>query len=77
MIEKWKNLLSAFRKMDRCKTGLITIYQINDIFKQNNIFLSNDDLYHILTSFDQNMDQKIDYYEFIREILDINLKTVN
>ncbi|VEL17162.1 unnamed protein product [Protopolystoma xenopodis] len=63
--------MEAFRRMDTTRTGQITIQQLNALLKRNDLILSPDDLYHLLTGYDTNMDGLISYFEFVTQTLNI------
>lgn len=47
----------------------ITLEQVDDLLRHRNIFFSHDDLYHLLSSFDKDMDGKLSFKEFKNLIL--------
>ncbi|KAA3674265.1 uncharacterized protein DEA37_0000962 [Paragonimus westermani] len=64
-----RTLQEAFRKLDTNRHGSLTIGQIGELLQTRGIFLSEDDLYHLLTSFDSCMTGSIGFAEFKRTTL--------
>ncbi|KAF8563035.1 hypothetical protein P879_04402 [Paragonimus westermani] len=59
-----RTLQEAFRKLDTNRHGNLTIEQIGKLLRTRGVFLSEDDLYHLLTSFDSCMSGSISFAEF-------------
>ncbi|CAH8462128.1 unnamed protein product [Dicrocoelium dendriticum] len=66
---KWRTLKEAFKKLDSRHQGILTLEQIDDILKKQDIQLSEGDLYHLYSSFDSKMHGYIDFNEFKRTLL--------
>ena len=71
LIEQWKSLIRAFKKLDIYKTGKLDTEQLNKVLIAAEIYLSKDDLYHVFSGFDKDLDGKIDYVEFVEQLLDV------
>ncbi|KAF6771709.1 hypothetical protein AHF37_09946 [Paragonimus kellicotti] len=63
-LSQCRTLHEAFRKLDTNHHGSLTIGQIGDLLRTRGVFLSEDDLYHLLTSFDSCMSGSINFAEF-------------
>ncbi|XP_062594351.1 EF-hand calcium-binding domain-containing protein 6-like isoform X4 [Saccostrea cucullata] len=63
----WKNLRRAFRKLDTKNDGYLSVPEFRSVLKLANVILDEDEVYHVLTQFDQNMSGKIPYEKFIDE----------
>ena len=69
LIQDWKSLRRAFRKMDVNNTGYLTVTDFKHVLKECQIHVSDDDLYHILCEFDEELNGKISYEEFLSQLL--------
>ncbi|KAF5400652.1 hypothetical protein PHET_05871, partial [Paragonimus heterotremus] len=63
-LSQCRTLHEAFRKLDTNHHGSLTIEQIGDLLRTRGIYLSEDDLYHLLTTFDSCMSGRINFGEF-------------
>lgn len=69
LIKHHKNLRRAFQKKDKARTGYISVADFKSIFRECNLPVSDEDYYHILTEFDEQMNGKIRYEEFFNTLL--------
>lgn len=69
LIKHWKNLRRAFQHNDRSHTGYLSVTDFKRVLKECNIPVSQEDLYHIVSEFDEDMDGKISYVEFLDGLL--------
>ncbi|OWF42398.1 EF-hand calcium-binding domain-containing protein 6-like isoform X2 [Mizuhopecten yessoensis] len=63
----WKNLRRAFRKLDTKNIGYLSLPEFRSVLKLANVILDEDEVYHVMTQFDNNMSGKIPYEKFIEE----------
>lgn len=63
----WKNLRRAFRKLDKTNNGYLSVPEFRSVLKLANVILDEDEVYHVLNRFDNNMSGKIQYEKFIEE----------
>ncbi|MBN3281965.1 EFCB6 protein, partial [Polyodon spathula] len=64
---EWKNLCRAFKKLDSDGSGFLSITKFKSVLKLCNLVLDEDEVYHILSKFDHNMDGHIEYNKFLEE----------
>ncbi len=64
----WKNVRRAFKKLDPQNGGYVTIPEFRSVLRLSNVLLSEDELYHVLSEFDEDLLGKIDYNKFLGEI---------
>ncbi|XP_070191143.1 EF-hand calcium-binding domain-containing protein 6-like isoform X2 [Littorina saxatilis] len=69
LIKHWKNLRRGFQKNDRSRTGQMTIVDFKRVLKECGVPVSEEDLYHILSEFDTNMNGHLGYQEFLDALL--------
>ncbi|XP_052243063.1 EF-hand calcium-binding domain-containing protein 6-like isoform X3 [Dreissena polymorpha] len=69
LFKEHRTLRRAFSKLDRGHKGYLTVHDFRLALKQCEITFSNEDFYHVLTEFDQNMDGKISYDIFLKTLL--------
>ncbi|MBN3301785.1 EFCB6 protein, partial [Amia calva] len=62
-----KTLRRAFKKLDSAGRGYLSLAEFKSVLKLCNLLLDEDEVYHILSKFDQNMDGHIDYKKFLDE----------
>uniref|UniRef100_A0A8C5LPG6 EF-hand domain-containing protein n=1 Tax=Leptobrachium leishanense TaxID=445787 RepID=A0A8C5LPG6_9ANUR len=54
--KKWKTLRRAFRKLDMDSSGYLSLPEFRSVLKLCNFVLDEDEVYHIMSKYDQNMD---------------------
>lgn len=64
----FKSLRDAFRALDKNNTGLLTLNEIMEAFRESNI--PNDDLAEMFAHIDTNQDGQINYSEFLAATVD-------
>ncbi|MGH0167981.1 UNVERIFIED_CONTAM: hypothetical protein FKN15_059367 [Acipenser sinensis] len=64
---EWKNLRRAFKKLDSDGSGFLSITEFRSVLKLCNLILDEDEVYHIMSKFDHNMDGHIEYNKFLEE----------
>lgn len=57
----------AFRKLDTRNEGYLSLPEFRSVLKLANVILDEDEVYHVMTQFDNNMSGKIPYEQFIEE----------
>ncbi|XP_033124539.1 EF-hand calcium-binding domain-containing protein 6-like [Anneissia japonica] len=67
LVGDWRHLRRAFKKLDKGNTGLLTVPEFRNTLKLCNIILNEEEIYHVMSDFDENMDGKINYSRFITE----------
>ncbi|XP_071132204.1 EF-hand calcium-binding domain-containing protein 6-like isoform X4 [Mytilus edulis] len=65
----WKNIRRAFKKLDRANDGYLNVNEFRSVLKLANVILDEEEVYHVLTQFDNNMSGKISYEKFVDEVL--------
>ncbi|EMP27525.1 EF-hand calcium-binding domain-containing protein 6 [Chelonia mydas] len=63
----WKTLRRAFKKLDIYSNGYLSLPEFRSVLKLCNLLLNEDEVYHILSKFDPNLDGRIDYKSFLEE----------
>ncbi|THD22648.1 EF-hand calcium-binding domain-containing protein 6 [Fasciola hepatica] len=66
---QWRTLQEAFGKLDKSRLGKISINQIDEMLRKRDIALSQDDLYHLRSCYDRDLDGEISYHEFLQTTL--------
>ena len=64
----FKSLRDAFRALDKNNTGLLTLNEIKEAFKDANV--TQEDLDMIFSNIDLNHDGEINYSEFLAATVD-------
>ncbi|KAM4708958.1 EF-hand calcium-binding domain-containing protein 6-like [Discoglossus pictus] len=62
---EWKTLRRAFRKLDLESSGYLSLPEFRSVLKLCNFVLDEDEVYHIMSKYDQNMDGQINYKSFL------------
>ncbi|XP_025063845.1 EF-hand calcium-binding domain-containing protein 6-like [Alligator sinensis] len=63
----WKTLRRAFRKLDADSSGYLSLPEFRSVLKLCNLLVDEDEIYHILSKYDPNLDGRIDYKSFLEE----------
>ncbi|XP_077672287.1 EF-hand calcium-binding domain-containing protein 6-like [Eretmochelys imbricata] len=63
----WKTLRRAFKKLDIYSNGYLSLPEFRSVLKLCKLLLDEDEVYHILSKFDPNLDGRIDYKSFLEE----------
>lgn len=66
-----RNLRRAFKKLDISRNGYISVGDFRRALKSCNVELSNEDFYHVMTEFDQNLTGRISYDNFLGTFIDV------
>ncbi|XP_078418371.1 EF-hand calcium-binding domain-containing protein 6 [Cetorhinus maximus] len=64
---EWKSLRRAFKKLDNTSSGYLTLPEFRAVLKLCDLLLNEDEVYHIMSKFDENMEGKINYKKFLEE----------
>lgn len=70
LMSEHKNLRRAFRKLDLNRRGELGISDFRRALVGCNIRVSNEDFYHILSEFDQEMKGSVSYNDFLSTFVD-------
>lgn len=70
LMSEHKNLRRAFRKLDINRQGELGISDFRRALVGCNIQVSNEDFYHILSEFDQEMKGSVSYNDFLSTFVD-------
>ncbi|KAL9978672.1 hypothetical protein ACROYT_G016217 [Oculina patagonica] len=62
---KWINLMRAFKKLDKDNKEFLTLQEFRHVLELCNVVLDEEDIYHILTEFDEKGGDKIRYTKFL------------
>jgi len=66
---KWINLMRAFKKLDKDNNEFLTLQEFRHVLELCNVVLDEEDIYHILTEFDEKKNgDKIRYTKFLDKI---------
>lgn len=68
LISYYQNLRRAFQKHDKTRCGELRISDFKRILKECDVPVSEEDLFHIFTEFDSNMNGRINYPEFLNNL---------
>jgi len=63
----WRTLRRAFQKMDSSAAGTLTLTEFKSVLKLCNVILDEDEVYHVLSQYDNNLSGKLDYKKFLRD----------
>ncbi|XP_062588378.1 EF-hand calcium-binding domain-containing protein 6-like isoform X3 [Saccostrea cucullata] len=70
LMAEHKNLRRAFRRLDVHRQGLLGVSDFRRALTGCNIQVSNEDFYHILSEFDQDMRGLVSYTDFLSTFMD-------
>jgi len=65
---KWINLMRAFKKLDKDNKDFLTLQEFRHVLELCNVVLDEEDIYHILTEFDEKDGDQIRYTKFLDKI---------
>ncbi|XP_063784992.1 EF-hand calcium-binding domain-containing protein 6 isoform X2 [Pseudophryne corroboree] len=65
----WRPMRRMFQSYDDARTGYISIQDFKQVLRKFGINLSEDEFFHILNHFDENVKSKIPYNDFLRQFL--------
>lgn len=65
---KWINLMRAFKKLDKDNKDFLSLQEFRHVLELCNVVLDEEDIYYILTEFDENRGDKIRYTKFLDTI---------
>jgi len=69
MISDWKGLRRAFKKLDLLGDGFVSVTDFKSAMRKFNFPLREEDFFHIFSVFDENMEGRISYVEFMKRSL--------
>ncbi|XP_007891051.2 EF-hand calcium-binding domain-containing protein 6 [Callorhinchus milii] len=64
---EWKPLRRAFKKLDSKSSGYLSLPEFRAVLKLCNFLLNEEEVYQIMSKFDENLEGKIDYRKFLEE----------
>ncbi|XP_020372348.2 EF-hand calcium-binding domain-containing protein 6 [Rhincodon typus] len=64
---EWKSLRRAFKKLDNTSSGYLSLPEFRAVLKLCDLLLNEDEVYHVMSKFDENMEGKINYKKFLEE----------
>ncbi|XP_030048075.1 EF-hand calcium-binding domain-containing protein 6 [Microcaecilia unicolor] len=64
---EWKTLRRAFKKLDTDSSGYLSLPEFRSVLKLCNLILDEDEVYHIMSKYDQNLNGQIHYKSFLEE----------
>lgn len=67
----WKNIRRAFKKLDVSHDGYLSLPEFRSVLKLANVVLDEDEVYHVMSQFDSNMNGNIAYNKFLEETLKV------
>ncbi|CAN2388670.1 EF-hand domain pair [Pristimantis euphronides] len=62
---EWKTLRRAFKKLDMDSSGYLSLPEFRSVLKLCNFVLDEDEVFHIMSKYDQNMDGRVNYKSFL------------
>ncbi|XP_069600420.1 EF-hand calcium-binding domain-containing protein 6-like [Ranitomeya imitator] len=62
---EWKTLRRAFKKLDMDSSGYLSLPEFRSVLKLCNFVLDEDEVFDIMSKYDQNMDGRINYKSFL------------
>ncbi|XP_075066378.1 EF-hand calcium-binding domain-containing protein 6 isoform X2 [Mixophyes fleayi] len=65
----WKPMRRVFQSYDEARTGYISIQDFKQVLRRFGINLSEDEFFHVLSYFDENLTSRIPYNDFLRQFL--------
>ncbi len=69
MISDFKALRRAFKKLDQLGDGFVSVTDFKAAMNKFSFPLTEEDFFHIFSVFDENMEGRISYVEFMRRSL--------
>ncbi|PIK49807.1 putative EF-hand calcium-binding domain-containing protein 6-like [Apostichopus japonicus] len=67
LVGDWRNLRRAFKKLDPDNTGYLSLQEFRQVLALCNLILTEDEVYHVMSEFDEKMEDKISYKKFLSE----------
>ncbi|KAK3602964.1 hypothetical protein CHS0354_016772 [Potamilus streckersoni] len=69
LIKEHKSLRRAFKRLDMDNKGYLNVADFKRALVSCNVFFSNEDFYHLLTEFDEKLNGRVSYDEFLSTML--------
>ncbi|KAJ8023054.1 EF-hand calcium-binding domain-containing protein 6 [Holothuria leucospilota] len=76
LVGDWRNLRRAFKKVDPQNTGYLSLPEFRQVLSLCNLLLTEEEVYHVMSEFDEKMDGKISYKKFLSETFSNDPKAV-
>ncbi|XP_063969621.1 EF-hand calcium-binding domain-containing protein 6-like [Lytechinus pictus] len=67
LVGDWRNLRRAFKRLDTERTGYLTMPEFRNVLRLANMVLDEEEVYQVMSQFDEKMEGKINYNKFISE----------
>ncbi|XP_077999318.1 EF-hand calcium-binding domain-containing protein 6-like [Glandiceps talaboti] len=67
LVGDWRNFRRAFKKLDPERSGYLSVPEFRSVLRLCNIVMDEDEVYHVMSDFDENMTGKINYNKFLSE----------
>ncbi|XP_071504578.1 EF-hand calcium-binding domain-containing protein 6-like [Diadema antillarum] len=67
LVGDWRNLRRAFKKIDTGRTGYLSLPEFRNVLKLCNAVLDEEEVYQVMSLFDENLEGKINYNKFLSE----------
>ncbi|XP_038061355.1 EF-hand calcium-binding domain-containing protein 6-like [Patiria miniata] len=74
LVGDWRTLRRAFKKIDLGHTGYLSLPEFRNVLRLCNTILDEDEVYHVMSEFDEKMDGKINYNKFLTETFNADVK---
>ncbi|XP_072038422.1 EF-hand calcium-binding domain-containing protein 6-like [Amphiura filiformis] len=74
LVGDWKNMRRAFQKLDTSRTGYLSVPEFRAVLQLCNIVLDEQEVYHVMSEFDERMDGKINYNKFLSDMSGVTTK---
>ncbi|XP_029442190.1 EF-hand calcium-binding domain-containing protein 6-like [Rhinatrema bivittatum] len=74
---EWKTLRRAFKKLDTDSSGYLSLPEFRSVLKLCNLILNEDEVYHIMSKYDQKLNGQINYKSFLEEACKKRQKPAN
>ncbi|XP_033644045.1 EF-hand calcium-binding domain-containing protein 6-like [Asterias rubens] len=74
LVGDWRTLRRAFKKIDMGHTGYLTLPEFRNVLRLCSMVLDEDEVYHVMSEFDEKMDGKINYNKFLSETFNADVK---
>jgi Ca2+-binding EF-hand superfamily protein len=68
LVGDWKTLRRTFKSMDQSRTGYLSLPEFRSVLRLCNMVLDEDEVYHVMSEFDEKVEGKINYNKFLAEV---------
>ncbi|XP_070545330.1 EF-hand calcium-binding domain-containing protein 6-like [Ptychodera flava] len=74
LVGDWRNLRRAFKKLDPERSGYLSVPEFRSVMQLCNVVMDEDEVYHVMSQFDENMNGKINYNKFLSETFKADIR---